>query len=818
MRPPKKELDIFMTHGTVNVKLRPIKLAFLVNPKDKNSLLKAIEINTFLWGGRFNPIIPTYRRIPSKWRDGPFKNPDAQSVISGYLDNFDPDYVIPMGECSGYPFDVGNREKIDDISEILAPVEEDGVPNYGIGLFEVLNHFIEQELKFQRRYPLDICIPRFGNRFHSFLASVFGTFPKNIDTIFWKNLAEVLEAKKIDCSPSNYAEFLDPQKLFLRRMTHLYLESSGKRKQCIFFLDATNSLDIMDYWNLRAIGWNVIPVPKQFIRFEKTKQLILDFIKANHIPHYSNPEIYHHTTILKGRSISEDEHQHFCNSLDMSIADEIDQKAKVMRQFSYPRLWDEWVRDADQAECCELEADTAEHEISTSQEMIRFKILDPKFISRFGGYGKSRFVNEIKLRLYDDKELFAEVIPEGGRELARVIGRFNLLEWRLSRRGLVYLSRHSKSTVSLSLPPAEAIFAKWLEARGRAVKLSPAGRIAKQMMRQLGGVNGTWILAQEGIIKLLGEMNSSDEKSMSEEDLRDKTAKIANQMTPKIANQTKHQRNERAKIVQARIFQQLTETKVFQLGMKIQCPVCTQSSWYSMKNVDYELQCPKCLEQIAFPAASKEVKWSYRTLGPFSLPKQSYGAYTVLLTLRFFSSLLEGAITPLMSFTTENGEVEIADLALFFQTSKFGDSKTEVIFAECKTFNDFEKKKDIDKMVNLGNEFPGAILVFATLKDSLNQKEKTILRRVVNRSREHRKNNRPYNPILILTGKELFLASRWDSHLDEWGPRRDMLELCDLTQQLYLGVESWHQWLDRQLGRTTHPIATTWTTRREHTL
>ena len=600
-------------------------------------------------------------------------------------------------------------------------------------------------------------------------------------------------------------------------MTHLYLETSGKREQCIFFLDATNSLDVMDYWNLRAIGWNVIPVPKQFIRFEKTQQLILDFIKANHIPHHSNPEIYHHTTILKGRSISEDEHQHFCNSLDMSIADEIDQKAKVMRQFWYPPMWDEWAKE-NQAECCEIEADTAEHDISTDQEKIRFKTLDPKFISRFGGYGISRFANDIKLRLYDDKELFAEVIPEGGRELARVIGEFNLLEWRLSRRGLVYLSRYSKSTVSLSLPPAEAIFAKWLESRGRSVKLSPAGRIAKQMMRQLGGVNGTWILAQEGIIKLLEEMNSSDEKSMSEEDLRDKTAKIANQMTPKIANQTKHQRNERAKIVQARIFQQLTETKVFQLGMKIQCPVCTQSSWYSVKNVDYELQCSKCLEQISFPSASKEVKWSYRTLGPFSLPQQSYGAYTVLLTLRFFSSLLEGAITPLMSFTTENGEVEIADLALFFQTSKFGDSKTEVIFAECKTFNDFGKKKDIDKMVNLGNEFPGAILVFATLKESLKQKEKTTLRRVVNHSRKHRKNNRPYNPILILTGKELFLASRWDSHLGEWGPRRDMLELCDLTQQLHLDVDSWDQWLNRQYGIVPTSIAPTWTTRRGNTL
>ena len=186
-----------MAHGTVNVRLRPIKLAFLVHPNDKASLRKAIEINTFLWGGMYNPIIPTYRRIPKRWGDRLLNNnPNAQDVLLGYLDNFDPDYVVPMGECSGYSFDVGNRRKIDDVSEILEPVEEDGTPKYGIGLFEVLNHFIHRELKFQRRDPVDICVPCFGLQHRTFLASVFGTLSENINTIFWERFAGALDAKK----------------------------------------------------------------------------------------------------------------------------------------------------------------------------------------------------------------------------------------------------------------------------------------------------------------------------------------------------------------------------------------------------------------------------------------------------------------------------------------------------------------------------------------------------------------------------------------------------------------------------------------------
>ena len=848
-----------MTRGTIKVRLRPIKLAFLVNPKDKVSLLKAIEINTFLWGGMYNPIIPTYKQISSKWKEHPFENPTAKSVVSGYLDNFDPDYVVPMGECVNYDLDVGYRKKIDDVSKILASVEEDRVPNYGVGLFEVLEYFFEEELKFQRRYPLDVCIPRFGTRFCFFLASVFGKLPENIDRIFLENFAEPLGAKKVNCFASNYAELIEPQKMYLRRMTRYYLKSRGRSKQCIFLLDATKPLDVMDYWNLRAIGWNVIPIPKQFAQFEETKQLIQDVIEANYVPRHSNPEIYHYTTILKSRSISEDELQQFSDSLGIACSDKIRKSSKVMLQIWYPRMWNEWARGPDHVECCELIADTDEHDISPNEETIHFKTLDPKFVSiDFAGLDASRFANEIDLRLYGDKKLRAEVIPEAEVELARVIDEFNFLDWRISRSGLVYLSRHSENTVKLSLPEAEDIFARWMKLKGWTVELSSAGHIAKQMILQLGGVSGTWILAQEGIIQLLGKMSSSneilsellkrisdlqkllkqnelqtaesevevfvkylkeiqlqlggDEKSMSEEFVRGEIQKIANQMGYKIDGSAE------------RILQQLIEAKVFQLGIEIQCPICTEHSWHSVKAADYELQCPTCLALFPFPHASKKVNWSYRTLGPFSLPKHAHGAYTVLLTLRFFSdfSLLNGTTTPLMSFTAKKDGTKPleVDLAMFFQESKFRNSKTEVIFVECKTFNSF-KEKDVNRMIDLGEAFPGAILVFAKLEENLRDEEKTILCTLANSSRINRRDNSPFNPILILTGKELF----WKSDFSEWWEKRGgmriaidsregMLELCDLTQQINLGMDSWDQWLDKQYGIEERPrlaAHTTWT-------
>jgi hypothetical protein len=56
-----------MAIGTLTQKLRPIRIAFLVNPMEKEKVQKAIHINSLLWGGMINPLIPCYTRLPKKW-------------------------------------------------------------------------------------------------------------------------------------------------------------------------------------------------------------------------------------------------------------------------------------------------------------------------------------------------------------------------------------------------------------------------------------------------------------------------------------------------------------------------------------------------------------------------------------------------------------------------------------------------------------------------------------------------------------------------------------------------------------------------------
>src|SRR5262249_11332610 len=250
------------------------------------------------------------------------------------------------------------------------------------------------------------------------------------------------------------------------------------------------------------------------------------------------------------------------------------------------------------------------------------------------------------------------------------------------------------------------------------------------------------------------------------------------------------------------IIYSLTDIQMFRLGLEIQCPTCSRRSWFSIKDADYDLQCPDCLENFSIRSFDPhDLVWSYRTFGPFSLPYQASGVYTVLLTLRFFKSdlLMDGTVTPILGFTSRKDDKDIeADLGLFYQSSFLRKGRIDLIFAECKTYNEFERK-DVDRMSLLAGQFPGAIIVFSTLRKSLTTRERDLLRVVANKGRRYFKAERPYNPVMVLTGTELFADWRPPKCWQDAGisvppsynhsAQSELLHLCDATQQLYLDLE-----------------------------
>ena len=368
--------------------------------------------------------------------------------------------------------------------------------------------------------------------------------------------------------------------------------------------------------------------------------------------------------------------------------------------------------------------------------------------------------------------------------------------WRFSKEELVYMPSHTESTIYLSIPKAKDIFTAWMKSYGWGISLSSPGNIAHQMLRRLGGINSLSILSHEDVLKLLRDMENG--KTVSQEKFFAEIAKATNK---------KRFLNDPIKATEW-----LLDSGMIRLGAELQCPTCSQHSWYALNNLDYQLQCNNCFENFNAPVSSpKQIKWAYRTFGPFSLAGGAYGVYTVLLVLRFFSQLLRLPMTPMLSFEAKSkkNKYEI-DLAFLLKETIHGDSDTKLLFVECKSSHDSFKKEDVERMSFISRQYPGSIIVFATLGRELSKAEKRLIVPLVNRGRKEWKTEHPYNPVLILTGAEL---------LTDWSPpecwKEDgtsgnqfvekynrtfgkLLPLCDITQQKYLGLKPWNEWLEER--------------------
>lgn len=781
-----------MASGTVTIRVRPLRVGFLVDPADRAGLYRAIELSTFLWGGSYNPIIPAYRRTPTKWEPHRVRHlPLPSEIVGGYLTGFDPDFVVPVGICASRTFQVGNRDII-KADDLIGDLKDSASPRYGIGFIELLNDFIEKELKYKRNDDLQVVFPELPRAYGLFLASVFGALPKKAQEIIDKHFLNIPGISKVYPTLARFPELLRSNNFFPRRLTSWKLDEQPLHGAQLFVCDATSTQDIIDYWNLRAAGFYVVPVPIQAAETEIIKNLARGFIEKNYHPYRHNPEMFHHTTVQRSRSLTEDTVKRFCQSLNIA-KDEHKTQPKYLLQWWYPRLWDAWARENAFGEGIAFPFEyEEERQISEGEERLELRSQDPKFDTFHEYSGKPKFANEFSFRFYGSKEPMAEVFPEGSRELSSAIGRVGYFNWRFSRFGPVFLAHNPRDLIFLELPLAEAVMTEWFRERGWKVSLSGPGRIAKQLLKQVGGTYGISKLAHKGVIELLGELEK--EAGMPRQAVLEKLKRVI--------------KSDGLFYDAERFLEGLLSANALRLGAKIQCPVCTRHNWYELNALDYELRCRFCLSDFSPPLKSpKDIEWTYRAHGPFA-SSIAQGAFTVLLTLKLIGGDFDRGVTPLFSYIAEkDGRHLEIDLTCLYKPSTWREKGTYVIHAECKSFNMFERR-DIERMKELAIAFPGSALVFSTLNSELQESEVKLIRNLAVAERKKRLRRKPSSHVILLTGIELFshrIGDNWKNkgglyeRLSQRSFELTQLEvLADATQQLYLSLPPWSEWLDTE--------------------
>ena len=782
-----------MAIGTVTQHLRPLRMAFLVNPSIRQDVLNAIRLSSLFWGGEANPIIPCYGgRLPATWSRHAARAVSSKGVIAGYIDGFDPDIIVPVSKGTESMFEPGSREVVMPhvLTENLART---GGAEFGIGALELLDNLAEKEFKFVRSDKLTVILPSFDKRYDMFLSSVFGDWTSEVRAAAKTLFAGRIPILEPRCSIMGFEKHLVPENLTPRRIGGHALESRP-REACVYCLDATSPLDVIDYWNLRAAGNYVLPAPKQSFESKEFAHWVARFVEWN----YSvDPDRNSHTIFQVGRSLDEGEATAFISLAGIKNAK--DERFRYSVRPWYPRLWDKWARE----NASEGPASYFSSEVDTSIDgdlgRVNLKPLAPEFLGATSRSSRPKYVNEVSYRVYGTEMPMAEVLPDTSMDLSHSFGYWHRRRARISRSGITYCLSSTDSRIHLEIPEAEPFMLEWFQSSGWEVELSSPGLIATQMLKRLKGEGGLYTICSEGLLKLL-DRHASEKKEHDGPDAP-RSPKWITEKTL-IAEVGKLIKKEGLHFDSARYIGRLLEGNVIRLGLELHCPTCLRWMWKPVESLSEEVECEQCLSRFSLSAAPpRERSWSYKPHGPFNVRGYAGGAYSVLLTWRFFIGNRMKRTTPLLSFNAKKDCLSCeVDLALLCESGGWRASRSELIFCECKAY-DLLKKGDISRMEVLGRNFPGAFLVFAKFSEELDSSEVRLISGLAVRQRRLRRAGRPYCHVLVLTGTELF--AHWappecwkgkGERFENWSHLSTLSDLAEATQAIYLHMDPFHKW------------------------
>jgi hypothetical protein len=109
------------------VRPRTAGVALLVSPGDKAAVVELMRISACMWGGRYNPIIPVFRKPPKAWPTEFPADVTGLEIGRGYIQFFEPDAFVEaqrglleranLGSLRGYIC----RGRVLTLDELLAP-------------------------------------------------------------------------------------------------------------------------------------------------------------------------------------------------------------------------------------------------------------------------------------------------------------------------------------------------------------------------------------------------------------------------------------------------------------------------------------------------------------------------------------------------------------------------------------------------------------------------------------------------------------------------------------------------------------------------
>jgi hypothetical protein len=818
------------------IKLRPTRIGFLVRPSDLASVRTIMRACTCLWGGVYNPIIPVFNRPPPEWKPDAFERSKGLAVAKGYARFFEPDVYVEAEEgllekagLGGIRQEYAMHAQAITLKQLFEPqgCRSYSEPAFGLNIVDVLSHVYESEQRFVLRDKGD-CVLVKPQRGNALVECIFGVYPTSADLTYAQTAyVDVYKPEQAEASPETWRRVFANGSETPLRATRYGLDAQRYRHHdpVLFVFDPTRITDLIDVWNMRLEPSRVLPVPLTW--FEALSNDISDFVKSQHRPVVGNPNgVMHNATIEFSRSIDKATTENLIGKLEPGLP----AGAMVVKLWRNP-IWidhqDPYVhRDtrlkvtADEKRVDLVVKDGAK-ELTTT-----FQPLAPKFSSRYG-MGDHRWANVLKPSSYSDQSV-ATVLPFNTFDRSWPRLGMGGEQIPVGSEGWVFPQQYQNLEQYVSLLRAEEAIVGSLKQFGVTASLSEPGHIAKQMLEHLGGLNRVGMLADLDTLKLLNKMAGGLRRRRIEDNAVEESFELR---TAPVKDWRDLIAKRKQELFRGPDLKHFTNGNVIRLGLETECPTCKATNWSSLTAVDYRLTCERCLNPYEFPQAelrNQNGNWSYRVVGPFSVPDYGRGSYSALLALRVVSRALNSTdrltFATAMNLTFDEITREV-DFIAWHSDDGLRETRRppQLVIGEAKSLGQGElvTVNELAKLKVVAAKLPEAVIVVAVLRDHFTPAESNILRSFVTWGRRVNVYGEPTNPVLLLTSHELTMdydvSNAWKklggkhAQFSDSNRIQTLSAFADATQQIYINMRSFHDerreyWQKRHARRPARQV------------
>ena len=802
---------------TGSVALRPVRLGFLVPPDDLASVSRVARLSACIWGGRFNPIIPLSEAAADRWLMAPGAATGVD-LARGLVDFFEPDVLVEaepgMAERLGWktePHSFGLPRVL--ALEELFQVDERGELEIkaGIDAIEPMFHLYDQGYKYTLRHPQPFLTIQTDPR-DCFFDVVGGRYPDDVafsylrqsyDEVFSPEVAPATAETSLRILREGYAG-----PFWITR--HQLEESFGRglRDETIYIFDGSEPADLIDYWNFRLVERRVTPINVAW--FAQHAELIREIVIAAHRPIPGNPfgTMFHANLTFAG-SIQKERWKAL-----------LEQYLPDLEPGSFhigytPHLWSGsgYGRHRRETKIIVRARSESFDQPVAEDRSVRLPALAPQFLNTSRRFSEARWINLVMPHNFIQEDDIARVYPSGLWEPG--YPRIGLgSNPRIAREGWTLDHRYDTGSNSLRLQSGRDAFIAWLKRAGITARPSEEGQVAAQVINAAGGLFAAGMFCSMDTVRLLNQMaeghvelGRDGKKILSTIPTR---AKHINTISQHFAKREKSGFGYWNKL------SHFLDCSVFRAGLRVQCPTCAHHNWFDLDAIGYDVTCSRCLNEFAFsqaPDKLAQVEWYYRVIGPFAAPDYARGAYAVALTLRCLSPQHHAEITWSTGLVLDTLQCEVDFMAWCRPERMLDEERDEpaLLIGEAKSFgtNAFDQKS-IEGLKTVAERFAGAIMVVSTLREitEFSPTEIDRLRDLAKWGRRARHKGHPINPLIVLTGKELFcemgLDGAWRKHGDPEGlhPAYDLADprvISEVSLKRYLGMHGyWEEVATRQ--------------------